>query len=144
MPKAPNTKVNWPPKTADMSPAPRPTAVTVGFYELAIKWIPDDKWVKPEGIDPSACGQFDADRGHILMRVTPDTHEQMLRETLWHEILHACWWHMGLSDYPVVKDDAQEEEIVKRITHASLHVIQENPGVMAYISAGLYRKKVWG
>lgn len=135
-------KVNWPTKVGDLRPAPRPVAVTVGFYELAIKWIPEAEWTKPEGLDPTLCGQFDADKGHILMRVGKDTHEQMLRETLWHEILHACWWHMALSDHPVEKGEEQEEEIIKRITHASLQVVQDNPEVMAYITAQLNRTKV--
>jgi hypothetical protein len=74
------------------------------------------------------------------MRVQEGIHDQLLRETLWHEILHACWWHMGLVNHPVAPDN-QEEEIILRITHASLQVLQDNPEVLAYLSAGLYPEK---
>lgn len=134
--------VNWPPKEKGFKPAPRPTSVKVGFYELAILWIADDQWTVPNGNDPGLQGSADMQDGCIRMRVQKDVHEQLLRETLWHEILHACWWHMGLSDHPVAQDKDQEEEIIKRITHASLQVLQDNPDVMAYLSAALYSTKV--
>jgi len=142
MPKATNA-VNWPPKEKGFRPAPRPTSVKIGFYELVIKWV-GEEWGK--GYDPNLMGQFDANRGQIAMRLHDASgnlmNEQILRETLWHEVLHGCWWHMGLSDHPVKMDDDQEEEIIKRITHASLQVIQDNPEVMAYLSASLFSTKV--
>lgn len=137
MPKA--TKVNWPPAEKGYRPAPRPTSVKVGFIEYAILWIPNDDWTTPNGQAPDLQGVFSAHDGTIRMRMWKDMHEQMYRETLWHEILHACWWHMALSDH-----DEQEEEIVKRITHASLQVMQDNPDVMAYLSAALYEVKPRG
>lgn len=143
MPKATNGVVNWPPKEKGYRPAPRPTSVKIGFYELAIKWV-DEEWAKL--YNPELMGQFDANQGHILMRMNDANgnlmNEQILRETLWHEILHGCWWHMGLSEHPVALSEEQEEEIIKRVTHASLQVIQDNPDVMAYLSSLLFATKV--
>lgn len=148
MPKAPNTKVNWPPKTADMSPAPRPTAVTVGFMEYAIHWIDDKVWRGMDGVSNSNIGEHEGPKATIRIRLVPNVHEQYFRETLWHEIMHAVWFHCNLRDKPIgvdpVDEDDQEERIVSTTSFMFMHVIQENPGVMAYLSAGLYRKKVWG
>lgn len=142
----PKNKPKHPERTSAAQPAPRPTNVKIGFYNLVIKWIPEAEWREPNGMDPGLQGQFDANVGRISMRVQTDVHEQMLRETLWHEILHGCWWHMGLTDHPVTDKDGeeQEEQIVKRITHASLQVIQDNPDVMAYLGAQLWQVKVRG
>jgi hypothetical protein len=144
MPKATNNVVNWPPKEKGWKPAPRPTSVKIGFYELAILWVSGDEWIKK--YNPELMGQFDANQGYILMRLHDangnNLSEQILRETLWHEMLHGCWWHMGLSDHPVMQGEEQEEEIIKRITHASLQAIQDNPEVMAYLSSLLFATKV--
>jgi hypothetical protein len=143
MPKA--TKVKHPAPAKGKQPAPRPTSVRIGHIDFAIRWISDEDWTTPNGQDPSLQGIFYRTDGRINIRVQKDVHEQTLRETLWHEIMHGCWWWMGMTDLPVApgKDaDDQEEDTVLRLTHASLLVMQENPEVMAYLSAGLFKKKV--
>lgn len=142
---AKGNEVKWPPKEKGFKPAPRPTSVKIGHIEFAIHWIPESEWTVPNGNDPSLQGLFLPNAGRINMRLQSDMHEQTLRETLWHEILHGCWWFMGMASLPVApgKDpEDAEEDVVLRITHCSLMVMQDNPDVMAYLSAALWSTKV--
>lgn len=141
MPKA--RKINWPPAEKDYRPAPRPTSVKIGHMEYAIHWINESDWTVPNGNDPGLQGIFLQNQGRINIRMQPDVHEQTLRETLWHEVVHGCWWFMGLANSPVdpSRSEEHEEDLVMRITHCSFMVMQDNPDVMAYLSAGLYPKK---
>lgn len=142
------TKVTWPPKEKGYRPAPRPVSVKIGHLEYAIHWIPEQEWTVPHGNDPELQGIFLANQGRINIRIQPDVHEQVLRETLWHEIMHGCWWFMGMAaTSPVANSkghDDLEEDVVMRITHASFMVMQENPDVMAYLSALLFGVKAHG
>jgi|ERR1700754_1851310 len=142
MPKA--TAVSWPPKEKGYRPAPRPTSVKIGHLEFSVHWISDAEWTTPNGQDPGLQGIFLQTAGRINIRVQSDVHEQTLRETLWHEIMHGCWWFMGLTNTPVdpTKGEEHEEDLVMRITHCSFMVLQDNPDVMAYLSASLFSVKM--
>lgn len=143
---AKGNNVNWPPKEKGFRPAPRPTSVKIGHLEFGIHWISQSEWTVPNGNDPNLQGIFLANQGRINILIQPDVHEQTLRETLWHEILHGCWWFMGMaaaSPVAVSKgDDELEEDVVMRLTHCSFMVMQDNPDVMAYLSALLFSAKV--
>lgn len=113
--------------------------------EFAIHWISEAKWTAPSGNDPGLQGIFLANEGRIHVRIPKDIHEQVLRETLWHEIMHGCWWFMGMAQLSVApgkSPEEAEEDTVLRLTHCSLMVLQDNPEVTAYLSAGLYPRKV--
>jgi hypothetical protein len=145
MPKATNNVVSWPPKEKGWKPAPRPTSVKIGHLEFSIHFIPETEWTVPNGNDPDLQGIFLANQGRINIRVQNDVHEQVLRETLWHEILHGCWWFMGMASLPVapgLDKESQEEDVVLRVTHCTFMVMQDNPDVMAYLSALLFSAKV--
>src|SRR3546814_6398717 len=109
MPKA--RKVSWPPAEKNWRPAPRPTSVKIGHLEFAIHWIAEEEWTVPNGNDPDLQGIFLANQGRINVRVQNDVHEQVLRETLWHEILHGCWWFMGMAAH---EPGAQRNEQIGR------------------------------
>lgn len=144
---AKGNKVKHPSRTASAQPAPRPRSVKIGHIDFTINWIDDAEWTTPNGHDPSLQGNFQSNEGRINIRVQKDVHEQTMRETLWHEIMHGCWWFMCLAQLPVApgldKED-QEEDVVFRITHATLLVMQANPDVMAYLGAQLWKVKVRG
>lgn len=134
-----------PKRTPKAQPAPRPSSVKVGFYEYAIIWATEEEWLSG-GFDVEKQGTCDANGARLNIRITPNVHEQILRETLLHEIIHAIWWTLGLREFPIKTKDleASEEEMVLRLTHPLLAVIQENPDVMAYLGAQLWKVKVRG
>lgn len=113
----------------------RPDSVKIFFINYHINWYTESEWLMSP-LDNDMQGQADSLAGCIHMRVQPHAHEQMLRETLWHEILHTLWWHMGLRDSPVHRDtnEETEEEIILRISHGIITVQQENPAVMAWLA----------
>jgi len=106
----------------------------VFFLDYHINWYSEAEWLMSP-LDNNLQGQCDSHASCIHMRQQPYVHEQILRETLWHEILHAIWWHMGLRDNPVRTEDyeANEEEIILRLSHGIVTVQQDNPKVMAYL-----------
>lgn len=114
--------------------SPRPQSVRVFFVDYRLHWYSEAEWLMGP-LDNDMQGQCDTTTACIHMRVQPDVHEQTLRETLWHEILHAIFWHMGFRDSPVPTTGDQEEEIIVRISHAILTVQQDNPEVMAYLAS---------
>lgn len=114
----------------------RPNSVRIFFLDYHINWYTEPQWLMSP-LDDNTQGQADSTASCIHMRVQPHAHEQILRETLLHEVLHAIWWHMGLRDNPVKHEDADvnEEEMILRLSHGMLTVQQENPALMRYLLA---------
>jgi hypothetical protein len=143
MPKA--TKVTWPPAEKGFKPAPRPTSVKVGIYEYVVLWIDDKEWRGMDDTDNGHIGDHHGPSARIRIRLVPDCHEQTFRETLWHEIMHAVWYQTDMNGNPVsvevVGEVDQEETIIARSSYLFLQVLQDNPDVMAYLSAMLYSVK---
>lgn len=142
MPKA--TKVKHPARTVDAQPAPRPRSVKVGFLEYVIIWMDDKVWRGDDDRDNSAIGEHVVVQGNIFMRLVPDVHEDYYRETLVHEILHACWAMADLNEKPVAADEDQEETIIARVSNVLISVLKDNPDVVAYLGAQLWKVKVRG
>lgn len=123
-------------KNSKKTTAPgRPKLVRVFFLDYHINWYTEAEWLMSP-LDDNLQGQCDSQASCIHIRIQPAVSEQILRETLLHEILHAIWWHMGLRDNPVKHDDAEvnEEEMILRVSHGLLTVQQDNPDLMRYLT----------
>jgi hypothetical protein len=112
----------------------RPTSVKIFFLTYRINYYTEPEWLASP-LDNDLAGQCDSNASCMHIRISPSIHEQMLREVVLHEILHAIWWHMGLRDNPIQADDveAHEEEHVLRTSHGLMPVMQENPKLMAWL-----------
>lgn len=120
----------------------RPSSVHVGPQVLTIGYITEKKWRK-RGYDPSKMGHMWWPGGEILIRCQTDgtdLAEDNLRETLFHEILHACNEVNGLNSVGGAEAipeefEALEEMIVAMTSPVLLMVLRDNPDVLAYLLA---------
>lgn len=115
----------------------RPTQVKVGHTTYSIRYLSEKKWLKK--YDPQKAGIFWVDSETILIRLQNEGDnraESSLRETLLHEILHACWHHTNMSNHGNVDKDELEEWVVGTLSMPLIQVIVDNPDVFDYIQSG--------
>jgi hypothetical protein len=116
----------------------RPTKARIGWATWDIYWIPDEKWDEiGSEVAPDWSGGTIGTRHAIYMRVMKTMDEQYLRETLFHEIQHACWvmsnacnfWrHMSRN-----KMDEFEEMVIGASSGTLLAALQDSPGLRSYL-----------
>lgn len=112
---------------------PRPTSVKVGWNTLTIEWLDDDAWYAQRQ-DDNWGGVTIHESSRILLRCSEGRSEDSLRETLLHEITHAVWSSRGINHFPRPEDAEDLEEYIVTIQSGGLlQVINDNPGVMAYL-----------
>ena len=59
---------------------------------------------------------------------------QQLRDTIWHEIKHAVFNETGLAlILKDTKEEASEEDIIRRTTPVELAIMRENPDLMKWL-----------
>ena len=69
---------------------------------------------------------------HNLSIIIDDTMaEQMIRDTLLHEILHAIWATSGLIEF----DDLTQEQMVSTVAPQLVYVLRSNPDLVAYLTS---------
>jgi len=117
-----------------MSPTAKlPTAVIVGAVTYTVTADPAD-WVVLGRAD--LLGHCDHNLALILLN--PTSAPDVLRLTLWHEVLHAAinaaagsppWKHLGGSK------EHREETVVRRLESPTLMVLRDNPDLAAYLVA---------
>lgn len=99
--------------------------IRVGPYRIIVHWMDKKeakKWENPAGFFlPEQC--------QIALREDLDI--DFLRETLLHEILHACALVAGVDD-----SDPDEERIVRALAPTLLDVLQRNPRLVRYLRLG--------
>ena len=63
--------------------------------------------------------------------------EQQLRDTIWHEILHAIASETGIAWElkPESDVDVDEEMVVRRFATATLQVMRDNPSVVKFLNS---------
>jgi len=74
--------------------------------------------------DDDSLGEWHANKAEI--HYDPSSTEPVLRETLLHEMLHAVCEHTGL-------DPDQHETIIRSISPLLLHLLRENPKMVAWL-----------
>ncbi len=75
---------------------------------------------------PKDIGSCDTDALQILVR--KQIRKSVARETLLHEILHACTYPSFLSK------TMTDEDFVEAVSPVLLQVIQDNPDLLAYLT----------
>lgn len=113
---------------------PRPKEIKVGHCRYQIIWMTEEKWLQT--YDSNKTGLFLGDEMSITIRCGNQgmpIHDDALRETLLHEILHACWLHANMSGHGVLDKEEVEEWAVGCLTWPLLAVLAENPNLVAYL-----------
>ena len=110
----------------------RPTELVCGVHTMVIEWLSNTAWRNRELIE-EAKGHHDWERGTITMRLTGCS-EQLLRETLLHEVMHAVIAMSGLQKHwPSGTSEDPEEVLVEFSSVALLQVMQANPALVSYL-----------
>jgi hypothetical protein len=95
----------------------RPTSFVLGPSTWTIEWV------APQ--DESLLGS--TDQRFQIIRVDPRQHEDGVRETLLHEMLHACHLMVGLAD------DTNCETFISVVSPTLLSVLRANPEIARYL-----------
>ncbi|MEA2678050.1 MAG: hypothetical protein QOJ81_2191 [Chloroflexota bacterium] len=112
---------------ADASPAvaARPTSVVVLGQAFSIEYVTPDRVSLAR--DGHSAGR--TAMAHLRMLVNADQHEMQIRDTVMHEVAHACLHIQELS--------AEDEEFVGRLAPVLLDVLRSNPHLVAWLTAGI-------
>lgn len=111
----------------------RPTSVKVGYVDFTIRWLSDEEWRRECPGDQDNSGTTESTEARISIRVPKDGHPVHLRETLLHEIVHACFQVSGLSTENHRAMDDLEEAFVTRLTVVLIDVLRSNPDVTKFL-----------
>ena len=95
----------------------RPRKIVTGPFTWELRWE------RPER--PDLAGETDA--VNLRIKVMPGVAEDFARETLVHEVLHACFAVSGLD----MGDD--EEQIVSRLSPYLFDALRRSPGLADYL-----------
>jgi hypothetical protein len=117
--------------------ASRPDFIKVGYLPITIEWVENADWKqRPEFAEHHGDGGlFIHAYGTIHIRYEEQTSEQNLKETLLHEILHACWSTTQLNEENPKEWEDAEEQVVGRLSGTLLATLQDNPKVLKYLTA---------
>ena len=105
-----------------------PKHVTVGpfRYRLVLDRAAIDRISAGEG--ERHQGLSDTDR--LVVTVDPDLHPQIVRETVFHELLHCCFALIGASD---CLSHEQEESVVRRLAPVLYGALRANEGLVSWL-----------
>lgn len=113
----------------------RPEVIQVGPFIYTVQWD-HESWSAAfdatiDAADPDvlrAYGMTDQ-RGSVIY-INPNNAETILRETLLHEVMHACQFVAGMPN----KAPVAGEEFVTRISPLLLDTLRRNPDLRDYIT----------
>jgi len=109
-----------------MSTVKRPTQVWVGATPYSIEYNHDKLMQKCGEERKSLLGV--SNHHNLTILIDDGVAEQVVRDTLWHEITHCLWSDAGMKDL-----DMNEEDIVGLLTPRLVSMMRVNPDVMAYM-----------
>jgi hypothetical protein len=101
-----------------------PEILHVGPYRYTVTL--KDK-IKSGGVDRIRLGETHRPKGTI--KLNRNQSEDQLRDTMWHETMHAVFEHMQLN--PALEEE--EEKIVSALATGTLDVLRRNPELVSYL-----------
>lgn len=105
-----------------------PAVINIDDVPYVVVVVPSDGSVKA---DPNEDGGYEARTQTIEIRAGLPAHYE--RNTLLHEVLHACWEHGGLNVHD--RPAPTEEEAVSSLAYRLIQVLRANPALVAYLVA---------
>lgn len=72
--------------------------------------------------------------GELEILLHPSSHDLVQRETLLHEVLHAVFHNVGLSER---FGEKTEEQVVRSLSPALFDLLRRNPDLVSYLVGGL-------
>ena len=93
----------------------------LGFYNWLVKFV--DYEIVSDGGDSALGITFLDDK---IIKISNNQNQQCKRETLMHELLHACFGDFDL-------DDELEEKIILHISPILMDLLDNNPEVRNYL-----------
>jgi hypothetical protein len=121
-----------------MRPAGLPRRITICGHEYTIKTFPDGK-VMVDGLESTdeALGACNADMGLIVLRDLSGQSPSQLRDSLLHEIMHACTAGSGLrakgGALAWERNGSKEEQVVRVLATALLDALRRNPNLAQFL-----------
>lgn len=111
----------------------RPTSVKVGFLDYSISYLTEEEWGSHPLTTDNNVGVMDGSSASIYIRDVPTMSPVHVRETLLHELLHACVFVSGLVYENLrIKEDI-EEAFVGRVSPVLLDIFTTNLHVTKFI-----------
>ena len=95
-------------------------SIRIGYRQYQVK-----AWSDAELLTTESYGQCDKQRAIIYVCTHLD--DDLVADTLLHEILHAIWHEYGL------QDDDREERIVHTLASGFIQVMKDNPNAIRYL-----------
>jgi hypothetical protein len=86
-------------------------------FDYQVRWLPADLF--------GDYGRIDSDR--LTLALLIDQPEQVLRDTILHEIIHALNFHLQLRESP------SDEDIASRLSTGLLTVFRDNPQLASWL-----------
>ena len=108
----------------------------MGHATYKIAWIDEQTWMKDYASLNDKAGFFWVDENQVAIRTENEgcaRHEDAMRETLLHEVLHACWHHTNMAHHGTVDKDDLEEWVVGTLSFPLIAVLRENPALVKWL-----------
>lgn len=125
--KDPTTSIQGHQDCCETSKPVRPSLIWVGALPYTVTYSHEKIMLKSAERNLSLLGNTDNHSLEII--VDDDPQEQVIRDTLLHEVMHCIWNESGIGDLEMT-----EENIVGCITPRLVSVLRINPELVAYLT----------
>lgn len=100
-----------------------------------------DEWMRLEHANQRTGNYGETTHRGAVIYLNPDQADDVVRLTLWHEVLHALSVAvMGDPDFRSLpgnpdSSDTAQEAVVRMLEHPTLAVLRDNPDLVAYLTS---------
>jgi|TARA_R100001015_G_C4439647_1_gene33725 hypothetical protein len=107
-----------------------PKKVKISYANVKIT-VTDEK-----NFSDNCYGEYQADHNHI--KISKDSSDFDLANTILHELIHCSIWYGGLKDDgAALEDDDKEENVVNVVSNNLCQIFRDNPKILTVIKKGL-------
>ncbi len=117
-----------------MAFAPRPEGVWVTDHWFRIEWLDSGEFIMRTDRDDADGVTWDH-RKSILVRLHPETPESHYQDVVLHEVTHAVWGVVRLTQLVEDIKDNHEEQVILMQTHGLLSVLKNNPEFVRWLQS---------